>query len=439
MEDEKHISPEIRSDEIEDILEKAPNKLIRYGITIIFTVILVIILGSWFFKYPDIIKAPAILTSENIPQHIISKTSGKIIAVLKKNNDTVVASTPIVLFESNADHNEVFNLLEKLKLVSPSQDQIVLNNIIDTFLITGFYKLGEIQDNYTAFIKSLYEIKNFNSLNYYYKKIKSLQTQFKIIKSNIAGHNSKQKILENDLLIAYKQYQRDSSLFSSKVISANDFEKSESIFLQKKYSFEVSKNEMANTQLQLSQNQQQILDLQLQYQEQSKKIWQEYNQAYEKLSNGINVWKQKYVLTSEIDGIVSFTKYWTESQFVKEGEEVFSIVPLKKGKTVCKASLKPEGVGKIKVGQKANIQLAGYPHIEYGSLMGKISNISSVSYNDNYTVEIEIDSLKTNYNIEIPISSEMQATAEIITDDIRLINRLFNPIKSLIKKNKQGI
>jgi len=435
MEDEKHISPEIRSDEIEDILEKAPNKLIRYGITIIFTVIIVIIAGSWFFKYPDIIKAPVVITSENIPQRVIAKTSGKIISVLKNNNDTVNYSTPIVLFESSAEHSEVFILSEKLKPISPSIEQIIINNIIDTLSFTGFYKLGEIQDSYTAFVKSLNEIKNFNSLNYYYKKIKSLQSQFSILKTNIDRHASQQRILENDLLIAYKQYQRDSLLFSTKVISANDIEKSESFYLQKKYSFEVMKNEMTNTQLQLSQIQQQVLDLQLQYQDQSKKIWQEYNQAYEKLNNVINIWKQKYVLVSEIGGIVSFTKYWTVSQFVKEGEEVLTVIPFQKGKTVCKASLKPEGVGKVKIGQKVNINLAGYPHIEYGSLSGVISNISTVPYNDTYIVEIELKSLKTNYNFELPLSAEMQGNAEIITDDIRLINRLFNPIKSLIKKN----
>jgi HlyD family secretion protein len=437
MENENNVSPEIRSEEIEDILEKAPNKIIRYGISVIFTVILVIVAGSWFFKYPDIITAPVIITSENIPQNIIAKTSGKIIAMLKKNNDTVSASTPIVLFESNADHNEVINLSERLLSISPSKEQIEINNIIDTITFAGYYKLGEIQDAYSDFIKSLNEIKNFNALNYYYKKIKSLQSQYEIIKTNINRNLSQQKILENDLIIAYKQFQRDSTLFSSKVISTNDYEKSESVYLQKKYSFEVLKSNMSNIQLQLSQVQQQILDLQLQYQEQSKKIWQEYNQAYELLSNKLNTWKQKYILISETDGIVSFTKYWTVSQFVKEGEKVLTIVPLKKGEIVCKANLKPDGIGKVKIGQKVNIQLAGYPYMEYGSLAGKISNISSVPYENFYTVEIELNKeLKTNYNFQIPVSSEMQGTAEIITDDIRLINRLFNPIKSLIKKNR---
>ena len=43
--------------------------------------------------------------------------------------------------------------------------------------------------------------------------------------------------------------------------------------------------------------------------------------------------------------------------------------------------------------------------------------------------------LKTNYGKKLEFGQEMQGSAEIITDDIRLIERFFNPIKALLKKN----
>ena len=50
--------------------------------------------------------------------------------------------------------------------------------------------------------------------------------------------------------------------------------------------------------------------------------------------------------------------------------------------------------------------------------------------------EVEFpNGLTTNYNKQIKFSQEMQGSAEIITEDIRLIERLFNPIKALFKKN----
>ena len=50
--------------------------------------------------------------------------------------------------------------------------------------------------------------------------------------------------------------------------------------------------------------------------------------------------------------------------------------------------------------------------------------------------EIEIpDTLISNYGKELKFSQEMAGTAEIITDDIRLLERFFNPIKSIWKKS----
>ena len=46
----------LHSEEIQDILGKAPSYLVRWGITVIFFVLMVIFLISWFVKYPDIIK-----------------------------------------------------------------------------------------------------------------------------------------------------------------------------------------------------------------------------------------------------------------------------------------------------------------------------------------------------------------------------------------------
>jgi HlyD family secretion protein len=46
------------------------------------------------------------------------------------------------------------------------------------------------------------------------------------------------------------------------------------------------------------------------------------------------------------------------------------------------------------------------------------------------------NNLQTNYKKELDFSQEMQGTADIITEDMRLIERFLNPIKSLIKKSK---
>jgi HlyD family secretion protein len=90
----------------------------------------------------------------------------------------------------------------------------------------------------------------------------------------------------------------------------------------------------------------------------------------------------------------------------------------------------------VKIGQKVNIQFTNYPENEFGIVWGEIRNISLVPVESNYTLEITLpNGLMTTYRKELKFSQEMQATADIITDDMRLIERLFMPVKKIFAES----
>ena len=72
---------DIRSDEITEILGTPPKWIVRWGISVVFIVVTVIIVGSAFFRYPDIVTAQAIITTENPPSTVIAKSNGKPAAI----------------------------------------------------------------------------------------------------------------------------------------------------------------------------------------------------------------------------------------------------------------------------------------------------------------------------------------------------------------------
>ncbi len=89
---------------------------------------------------------------------------------------------------------------------------------------------------------------------------------------------------------------------------------------------------------------------------------------------------------------------------------------------------------KVAAGQKVNIRMEDYPSMEFGMLIGIVKNISAKPENGNYSVEVQLpQDMKTNYNIPLKFSQEMKGSAEIITEDMRLIQRFFNPVKSMLK------
>ena len=63
-------------------------------------------------------------------------------------------------------------------------------------------------------------------------------------------------------------------------------------------------------------------------------------------------------------GRVALTKFWQKNQNVKTGETLMTVVPEEDGEHSGKIFLSQQGAGKVKTGQKVNIKLDDYPHIE---------------------------------------------------------------------------
>ena len=64
-------------------------------------------------------------------------------------------------------------------------------------------------------------------------------------------------------------------------------------------------------------------------------------ETYDRLMAEIDIWKQKYLLITPVEGIVTFNKFWSKNQNVSEGEVVLTVLPLTTGDIVGKIT---EGV-----------------------------------------------------------------------------------------------
>ena len=57
----------IRSEEVNEILTDTPKWILRWGISVVFILILIGVALSYFIKYPDILTADITLTTLNPP------------------------------------------------------------------------------------------------------------------------------------------------------------------------------------------------------------------------------------------------------------------------------------------------------------------------------------------------------------------------------------
>lgn len=430
MAEKEHKEVELRSEEVQEIMGQLPAWIIRWGITILFIVVLALVIGSYFFKYPDVIQANMTLTSYHPAAQVVARTAGKINTLYVSDQEEVKEGTRLAVIENPASTDDVFYLQQRLAKGLNNPD-----SALALFFPVKELSLGSIQSAYAAFLRGLHDYQNYKKLDYYPQKIASVNGQIAKYKNYYENLLQQTQLVKSQYEIAGKQYERDSLLYMRKVISASEFETSKSTFLQSRYSLEGQNASLNNLKIQIGQMEENLLDLQLQQVEKESVLLQDYRTNAEQLNNEINSWTLNYLLVSPVAGKITFNKYWTANQNVTAGESIFTIVPEEKETLIGKALLPVARSGKVKTGQRVIIRFTNYPDQEFGVVNGVVSSISLVPMEDNYMVEIGLpNGLVTNYHKTLPVSQEMQAVADIVTEDLRLIERFFMPLKKIFKE-----
>jgi multidrug resistance efflux pump len=418
----------LRSDELTNIIGQIPHWFLRYGISVIFIFVFVILVGCWFFKYPDIVTAKVEITANNPPATIIAKSTGKIEKVFIQDNQMVKKDDILAIIENTANFKDVLRVKSLMNALSDSlQLNISGNN----------YKLGDIQPAYSLFLKQCSDHNNFLVLCYHQKKIGAINHEISQQNEYLAALINKLRYAKEQLSLSKKQFQRDSLLFKNEVIPASDYERSQNQFLQVKSNYESTNTELISTKVQLSKLSQSILDLKSQQFEQTSQQSNTLKESYTTLMAKIADWEKAYVLKSPVTGKVTFTRFWSNNQNIKVDEPVFTVISPDFKCYVAKIQLPIQSSGKVKTGQKVMIQLDDYPYMEYGLLTGNISKISLVPDNGYYIAEIILPSkLITTYGTDISQRNSLKGTSEIIVKNQRLLYKFIYPIKSLISRNK---
>lgn len=425
------IDIELRSDEYQEVVQQSPRWMIRSGIMLILGFLLLMLIGSYFFRYPDVINANIVVLSENPPAYLAARTTARIDSLLAADQQMVKENQVIAILESTADYEDAIRLKTMLQNLEP----FILN--FDTLKAISpevDLQLGDIQSDYSSFVRMYNDYFTFLRLKLHPKKIKSLKQQVAMNRVYYERLKAQELDMEADYRIVSIQYKRDSVLQVKAVLSDLDLEKTKGLLLQKKYNMNGARTKLAETQSAIIKLEQDVVDDEMAYADQKKKEQNSLIEAMNVLKSRLAYWEQTYIIRTPIAGNVSFTNIYNKNQQVKKDEIVFAVIPENQSQIIGRISLPIKGAGKVAVGQRVNIRFDNFPYMEYGFLIGTIKSISLMPNNENYIVEVKLpQNMKTNYNIILKFSQEMKGSAEIITEDLRLAERFFNPVKSLLK------
>lgn len=421
---------ELRSEEFQEILGSVPTWILRRGISLIALIVIVLLISSAIFRYPDTITTSMTLTGSTPAARVLSRFSGKIQELNVSDKQDVVAGQYLAIIENSANTKDIQVLKEYIDLLNHKMDTLIA-------LPSKDLKLGSIQSLYSNFYTSLVNYHEFKRLQYYRQKIdftKERISQFQNYYKTISGQR---ETVYEQLQLSKNQYLRDSILNKKGVISLEDLETSRNRFLQGFLSLENMHSTIQNTQMQITQMQENLLDTEYEYEDKKNQLQTQLKTYIAQLLSEIQSWELNYALIAPIEGKVEFSTYWVRNQNVTEGESVFTIIPNHNKEIIGKAQMLLTRSGKVKIGQKVNIRFSNFPDNEYGIVKGRVKTISTIPVKeseglDYYSVEIELpEGLTTTYKKQLPYLPEMQAQADIITDDISVLERFFMPLRKI--------
>jgi len=421
---------ELRSDEVDEILSKRPAGIIRYGLTVIFLLGVLGLIASWYIKYPEIIKGSVMITTEKPPFKVIPRSSGRLQKLLVQPNQFVIQGD----FLAEIENTTRLENLSVLQALSKQLKNYLQKPSLKVSFPSNTLTFGDLQVEYNSLLKNYQESERLMGDAIYQQRREILEQQITDYKKMIVINERQVALNKEEFGNAEIKYQADKKLYQDKVYGKLEFLNLENAFIQKKKEKETYAKSLIENNLTLSERQKQLAELDFEFILKTRTYRDNILQSVQNIDNLLANWQQNYVITAPSDGKLSFLKNLTENQMIRSGDTLFAVLPQHQsiiGLSIVSAA----SFGKVKVGQKVIIKLVNYPFEEYGSLSGNIEAIEPAPTRGQYRLKIKLErGLVTNYNKTLPFQTEMEGSLEIITADMRLLERTFYGLRKIVNQ-----
>lgn len=422
---------ELRSEEVQEVMDHIPSWIVRWGSTVLLSIVLILLIGSYWFKYPDIVEAEITVSTQNPPVYVLARVSGQLKELHVSNGTKVEKGALLGVIENATVTKDMLWLKGKMKTWEAQNYQLDEGRCL--FNNNQYLQLGEMQPAYASFVSALNDYAEFVKQDYYNKKLRSGRKQLEERKEYYYLAKKQFGLANEEQVLTKRIYSRDSILYVRRVIMDNEYDLAQRSYLQNRQAYAGMRMSLSQISMQIDQDKEALLDLHHQALTEEQKYTINLKNATEQLQAEMASWEQRYLLVAPITGKLTFLSVWNNNQHVSVDESLFIIAPDEGAKARGRALLPVLGSGKVKAGQQVNIRLNNFPDQEFGYVKGKVLNVSPVPTTEGmYIVDIELpQGLRTNYGKDLPLSREMKGNAEIVTEDMRLIERLLAPIKKL--------
>lgn len=420
---------EVRSAEVQEIIGRPPHWLVRWGITAFFGVLGLVLLSAWTIKYPETIDTPVKLTAINAPKTVQSRIRGKLVRLLADNNRRVQKGQILGWLESTASHRQVLDLSTK---VDSMRKWLTAGKMgkIESLSFEDYSDLGELQNTFQTFEQAYRTFISYLPGRFYSRKQQQLKQEVAYNQMLLKQLKLQKELQQSDLQLTRKEYEAQKKLADRNLVAPLEI-------ARKKGDLRAARLPLLQTESAIIRNHSQQIAKKQKFMELNRQIAQQksiFLQALNSLQSAIDAWKEKYLLSAPVSGKFIYGGILQENQTLRAGQKVGYIQP---GNTHFFGELRisQHSFGKIFQGQKVLVRLSGYPYQEFGSVEGRLDYLSDVPVRDSIFVgKVSFPKgFTTNYGKTLSPRNGLMGNAQIITEDMTLLERFYNNIAKQIR------
>lgn len=420
----------LRSEAAQEIISHKPGFIEKWAL-ILFTIILILLItGTWFIRYPDLVEADGRLTAENEPKEIIPLRSGRLVRLMVQNGAGVSKGDIIGWMESSADAGEVLHLSQVLdnavSLIASGNDAEVPGLFSERY-----NQLGELQTAFQAFTTALQQYNDYFVNGFYRNKKGLLNKDMATLRQMQVSMEAQKGLMKQDEDSSRRTLEMNKILFEEKVISAEEFREAKSKHLNKQMALPQLRASILNNE---SQQRDKLKELeQLDHDADQQMIT--FKQALLVLKSNVDQWIQQYVLEAHSSGRVVFAVPMEANKFVEQGKVLGYINP-RENSYYVELNLPQNNLGKVDTGMRVQLRFDAYPYQETGFVRGQLDYMSPIASDTGFLATVRLTrGLTTNLHNRIAYKNGLKVHALIITRDMRLLQRMYY---SVVKSASPG-
>lgn len=403
-------------------LLKKVHWTVRYGSTILFLALFLCIFLSLTVSYSDRAMCEATIHTQFQPNELSTLSNNIIEKVYISDNQYVETGNLLISWKGTESANEMLrldSLLQKTSKLSYNHSkmmsQCVKNRTINEKLLS---------------LVNIYENQYFNSSNKFEKKsLSQINEQIALLQKSIIEMKGILDVSQKELTLSKSQFNDIKQLYSSGAVGKTELETAKSREFQKEKEVKQLQLNITEKETEKKRLQAQIGDVEKQYALLSNDAELQIQSISQEIKALIETWKLDYLVVATNSGVVSFLTNLQSGQYIPAGTNIISIVPSDKStasNTILATAYMPSSQAPlVKEGQKALIELNGYPALKHGYIEGVVSKKSLTPKDNFYYLSIDLkQQLRTDKGFEIPFEQKMKGTMSVITDKRSIADRI---------------